>query len=204
MYIPDDEWIYAPHLVFEARSVLASVRSFADQVHSDAYSIPSIATELGIRVHYLRDASLSMIGQCTREEQGLVISLNDALECTEWDMGGLTHELGHAVVDEVAPGCRGKLRQVTERNAWLRGIYVAISRSLAEAIVERRATVREVAARCCVPEPVVSIRVGLAVALGECDGDRDFAYERIRHNLLTLEQWFDDGRARGFREWAIA
>lgn len=202
--IPDDTWIYAPHLVFEARTVLAAVRSFSERVHADAYSIPSIVVELGLRVYYLRDTSHIMIGQCTRDEEGFVITLNDAIECTDYDMGGLIHEIGHAIVKELAFACKGKLRLVAERNAWLRGIFVAISLPLAEAILDRRATVREIAARCCVPEMIVRIRVGLAVALGEAIGDREFAYEQIRHDLLELEQWFDDGRVRGFSEWATA
>lgn len=200
MFVPDGQWIYAPHLVFEARTVLAGVRPFTERVHANAYSIPSIATELGFQTRFLEDDSYSMIGQCTRDGEGLVITLNDAIESTAYHMAGLTHELGHAVVMDLSFACTGKLRKVAERNAWLRGIYVAISRPLAELALDGDAPVREIAARCHVPDPIVSIRANLAIALGEWDGDIELAYEEIRHDLLVLEQWIEDGREWGFRE----
>jgi hypothetical protein len=202
MLVPEQEWIYAPHLVFDARRVLAPVRSFTERVHASAYSIPSIATELGATVGHKRDRSLEMIGQCSRAGDATVITLNDLLEDTEYDMAALIHELGHGVVTEIALRCTLKLRRVEERNAWLRGIYVAISRVLTEAVLDGQATVREIAARCMVPQQVVRIRTGLAVAIGEREGDVDEAYETVRRELLVLEQWFDQGRARRFREWA--
>jgi hypothetical protein len=202
MLVPDAEWIYAPHLVFDARRVLAPVRAFADRVHASAYSIPIIAMELGAAVSYQRESSLTVIGVCTRAENGAVIALNDAIEGTDWDMAGLIHELGHAVTDEICLRCTGRLQLASERNAWLRGIYAAISRVLAEAVLDREIAVRDVAARCSVPPSIVHIRTGLSVAVGEREGDVDEAYETVRRELLVLEQWFDQGRARGFREWA--
>lgn len=199
MLLPEHEWTYAPYLVFDARRVLARVLTISQQIHGNAYSIPSVALELGVPVKYIRDDSFSMIGMCARDNRSVVITLNDAVEDTLYDMAGLVHELGHAVVDEVSLACKGSLRKSKERDAWLRGIYVAISRPLAESIHTGRANVREVAGRCCVPTPIVEIRAGLAVALGEVDGDRDWAYELIADQLLALEQWFNNGRRDGFQ-----
>lgn len=204
MLVPDYSWTYAPYLVFNARRVLAPVLTFSQQVHDAAYSIPAVAVELGAPVHFQRDSSLTMIGGCFRSGEGIVIRLNDQIDGSPYEMAGLVHELGHAAVDEVALACSGMLRRQRERDAWLRGIYVAISRQLAEGIHDGRLTIREVAGRCCVPTPIVAVRHGLAVALGEVDGDRDAAYELIAEQLLQLEQWFDDGRRRGFDEQAEA
>lgn len=204
MLVPDNEWIYAPHLVFDARTVLARVLDFSERVHANAYSIPSVALEIGVRVRYVSDKSHAMIGQCTFDDKGLVITLNDAIENTLYDMTALVHELGHAVMKELSIICDGKLSRLKERDAWLRGIYVAISRSLAESIVMRRATVREVASRCFVPPHIVRIRVALAILLGEFEGDKLAAEDDLRADLLALEQWFDEGRACGFNEWSVA
>jgi hypothetical protein len=200
MLVPENEWLYAPHLAFEARTVLAPVRSFSDRIHAAAYSIPSIATDLGGSVGYFSDPSLEVIGMCTRKGDGLSIVLNDAIENTEYDMAGLVHELGHAAISEVSFRCTGVLHRRNERDAWLRGIYVAVSRPLADMVLGGHATIRDIASRCSVPTPIVRIRLALAVALSEHDGDAEEAHETIRYELLALEQFFEDGRTHGFRE----
>lgn len=200
MLVPDGQWTYAPHLVFDARRVLAAVIPLAERVHARAYSIPAVAVELGAQVRYTRDASLGAIGMCVRVGDGLRIQLNDAIEGTDFDMAGLVHELGHAARDEGAFGCTGQLRRLAERDAWLRGTYMAISRPLAEQVADGTASVREVAGRCSVPRMIVQIRAGLAVLLGEAEGDRREADELVREQLLLLEQWFEDGKASGFAE----
>lgn len=200
MLLPENQWIHAPHLVFNAQRVLAGLLPFSAMVHANAYSLPSIAVELGVSVGYFEDASLQNIGACVRGEHGVVIRLNDAIEGTLYDMAALTHELGHAVVEEGSLGCSGVLRRQRERDAWLRGIYVAISRPLAEAVWNGETTAREVAGRCCVPTPIVEARVALAVTLGEVEGYPPAAYEIVAEQLLRLERWFEDGRRHGFRE----
>lgn len=204
MLVPDSEWVYAPYLMFDARSVLARTLSFSERIHRNAYSIPSIAIELGVRVRYIADPSLAVIGLCMRHDDDIVIALNDAVESTSWDMAALIHELGHAVIDQVAPACAGKLARVEERNAWVRGIYVAISRFLVEGIAEGNLTPWEVAARCSVPEAIVHARMALAEVLGEIEGDVSKGYDRLRDELLMIEAWLEDGRACGFREWSAA
>lgn len=204
MLVPDDEWVYAPYLVFDARRVLASVLSFSADMHASAYSIPVIAVELGVQVQYRRDRSLGMLGLCARMGDDLVIAINDAIECSEWDMAVLIHELGHAVVAEQSLRCGLRLRNLDERNAWVRGIYVAISRPLVEAIADGSATPRDVAARCSVPTAIVLARLAIARLLGEVDGDVRAAEEDLRVELLMIEGWIADGRSRGFREWSVA
>lgn len=197
--LQEDRWIYAPYLIFDARRILAGLRSFSDRVHANAYSIPSVAIELGVPVAFQEDRTRESFGGCFRDDAGMVIRLNDQMENTLYAMAALTHELGHAIRDDVSPLCRGSLRKQAERDAWLRGIYIAISRPLAEAVWNGETTTQEVATRCCVPTLIVEARVGLAVTLGEVEGYAPAAYEMIAEQLLQLEQWFEDGRRHGFR-----
>lgn len=201
MLIPHGDWFHAPYLVFDARRVLASVITFSAMAHSNAYSIPSLAIDIGARVIYLDDESLEVIGACTPLKQGALITLNSAIEHTRHAMAGLVHEIGHAVIGEFACECKGRLQVESERDAWLRGIYVAISRPLAELVLNGSETAGEVAARCHVPESMVRIRTALSIVLGEHPGDERWAYESIHLNLVMLECFFEDGRARRFREW---
>lgn len=204
MLVPESEWIYAPHLMFDARRVLASVLPFTERVHAEAYSIPAIAVDLGAEVSYRRDPSLDLLGMCARRGEGMVITLNDAIEFTEYDMPGLIHEIGHAVISEASLRCTLALRRLEERNAWVRGIYVAISRVLVEGITSGNLTVRDVASRCSVPLCIVRARLALATIMRERPGHPVLAYEDLRAELLTVEQWIEDGRSHGFREWHVA
>lgn len=200
MRITEEDLTFAPYQVLDARRVLAGLREFTARVHADAYSIPSVAIELGVPVTYHRDRSLEMIGACVRSDEGWVIQLNDAIDGTLHNMPGLIHELGHAIAQELAPRCRGELHQKRERDAWLRGIYVAISRHLVEGIEDGVLTERQVAGRCAVSLPIVKIRMALAVIMGEAGGDLVEAHSNIAEQLYALDEWFSDGRRDGFRD----
>jgi hypothetical protein len=168
---------------------LAPVTAFADRVHLHEWCVRGLPDELGARI-FVGDAGPSLLGAAI-EGRRRVIGLSTRIIGTPLELPVLAHECSHLLLGHGAGCCSvlTRLRCSDERNATYGSSLLAIPTESAVALVERRATVHELAATYEVPPALVYMRGALAVLLAETDGNRERARQQLAASRRSLESW---------------
>jgi len=180
----------------ELRQRLARVVSFSRRYHRHPHSLATLRFELGAGVDWFDEDELSLPSYL-REERGEqpLIRLNTLLFETPLQILAVLHECCHHVLGHRRQDCASKIESRDERDVWLASALIAVSRPLARMVLEGHASIAETAWHCRVPEPLVQIRLGLAVVLGEWDAPLGEALDLIRYQLGRLEAWIESMKA---------
>jgi hypothetical protein len=148
-----------------------------------------LPSDLGA-VRFLRDIDTDLLGVAAQGKRRAV-GLNAGIVGTALELPVIAHECGHILLGHDIGYCSTSFSAHAreERDAWESAALLAISREAGVALVQRRATVQEIAVTFGVPPALVSMRGALAVLLSETDGDRNHARASLTAARSSLEDW---------------
>lgn len=181
----------------ELRQRLAHALTFSGRYHRRSYSLATLRYELGADIEWFEEDELTLPSylRSARGEPPM-IRLNTLLHETPLQILAILHECCHHVLGHRQQDCTVKIESREERDVWLASALVGISSPMTSLLWDGRATVSDLAYHCRVPEPLVQIRAGLAVVLGEYKASLGEALDLIRYQLGRLELWIEGMKAR--------
>lgn len=182
--------------VSELRQRLARAATFARRYHRQPHSLATLRFEVGAGVDWFEEEEFTLPSYL-RAERGKppLIRLNLLLHETPLQILAILHECCHAILGHRRTDCTDRMESRDERDVWLASALVAVSAPLIRLVLDGHEPVSEIAWRCRVPEPLVLIRAGLAVLLGEREGPIGEALDLIRYQLGRLELWIERMKA---------
>ncbi len=186
----------APWEVPELRQRLARVRTFSRRYHRHPYCLGTLHIEIGATIDPFNEPDLSLPAYLVVERGEPCINLNTLLDGTPLRILAILHECSHFILGHRRQDCTSKVESRDERDVWLASALVGVSAPLIRLVLDGHEAPSEIAWRCRVPEPLVLIRAGLAVLLGERDGPIGEALDLIRYQLGRLELWIE-----GMKRW---
>jgi hypothetical protein len=182
--------------VASLRQTLARAVAFSRRYHRRPYTLGTLRFEIAAGVEWFDEDAFTLPSYLLSEPGELPkIKLNTLLHGTPLHILAILHECCHLILGHRRSDCTGKIESRDERDVWLASALVAVSAPLIRLVLEGFEDVSEIAWRCRVPEPLVQIRAGLAVMLGEYDAPLGEALDLIRYQLGRLELWIERMKA---------
>lgn len=187
----------APWEVPDLRQRLARVLAFTRRYHRHPHSLATLRVEVGAGVDWFDEEDLTLLSYL-RTDRGAkpLIRLNTLVFESPLHIFAVLHECCHHILGHRRQDCTGKMESREERDVWLASALVGVSAPMIRLVLDGHESSSEIAWLCRVPEPLVLIRAGLAVALGERDGPLGEALDLIRYQLGRLEAWIE-----GMKRW---